>query len=213
MATKDIARTQDSFIPFAESRAFVVDAGRTVRVRQPAKGGGQVGDLNAWNLHDPREHFWGSRTALFQSAHVTAGDHLYSTWPGERPMMTVVEDSIARRRSERGGLQHDVVMGRCSQKLRAWRYGPEHATPGCQELLAAAIEPFGLGPDHVHDALNLFMATGLGTDDRFFFDASDARAGEFVDLRAEIDCLVAISACPGACTAPGSTGLEWEILS
>jgi uncharacterized protein YcgI (DUF1989 family) len=108
-------------------------------------------------------------------------------------------------------LQHDVVMGRCSQKLREWRY--QQATPGCQEILAAAIEPFGLGPEHVHDPLNLFMATALGEDERFFFDASDAREGEFVDLRAEIDCLVAISACPGACTSDSAVGLECEILS
>jgi len=50
--------------------------------------------------------------------------------------MTIVDDSIARRRSEAGTLHHDVVMGRCSQKVRAWRYN--EATPGCQELLAAA---------------------------------------------------------------------------
>lgn len=211
MATEDTAQTQATFIPFAESRAFVVGAGQTVRIRQPEGGGGQVGDLNAWSLHDPREHFWGSRTALFQTAHVSTGDRLYSTWPGERPIMSIVDDSIARRRSEGGTLHHDVVMGRCSQKLRAWRYAEE--TPGCQELLAAAIEPFGLGPEYVHDALNLFMATSLRADDRFFFEPSDARAGEYVDLRAEIDCLIAISACPGACTAPGSTGLEWEILA
>lgn len=210
MATQDTNQMQETFIPFAEGRAFVVEAGKTLRVRQPQGGGGQVGDMNIWNRDDPREHFWGSRTALFGSAHVSTGDELWSTWPGERPIMTIVGDSIERRRSERGGLQHDVVMGRCSQKLREWRY--KKATPGCQEILAAAIEPFGLGPEHVHDALNLFMATALGEDDRFFFDTSDAAGGDYIDLRAEIDCLVAISCCPGACTAPGSTGLEWEIL-
>jgi uncharacterized protein YcgI (DUF1989 family) len=199
-------------IPFAEARALVVEAGQTLRVRQP-KGGGQVGDFNAWNLHDPREHFWGSRTALYHGAHVTTGDQLHSTWPGERPMMTVVHDTIARRRSKRGALQHDVVMGRCSQKYRAHRYGKHQETPGCQEILAAAIEPFDLGPEHVHDALNLFMATGLDSDDRFFFDVSDADEGEVVELKADIDCLVAISACPGGCTAPHALGLEWEIYS
>jgi uncharacterized protein YcgI (DUF1989 family) len=211
MGTESTMHAQESSIPFGEGRARVVEAGQVLRVRQPQGGGGQVGDLNVWNLHDPREHFWGSRTALFHAAHVSTGDQLHSTFPGERPLMMIVEDSIAGRRGERGTLQHDVVMGRCSRKLRVWRYND--ATPGCQELLAAAIEPFGLGPEHVHDALNLFMATALGPDDRFFFEASDAREGEYVDLKAEIDCLVAISACPGACTAPGSTGLEWEILS
>jgi uncharacterized protein YcgI (DUF1989 family) len=128
-------------------------------------------------------------------------------------MMTLVEDTIARRRSKRGALQHDVVMGRCSQQYRAHRYGKSQETPGCQEILAAAIEAFDLGPEHVHDALNLFMATGLDSEDRFFFDVSDANEGQFVELKADIDCLVAISACPGACTDPHALGLEWEIYS
>jgi uncharacterized protein YcgI (DUF1989 family) len=205
--------TQRTFIPFAEGRAMVVRTGQVLRVRQP-EGGGQVGDLNAWNLDDPRERFWGSRTALYHGAHVTTGDQLHSTWPGERAIMTLVEDSVAGRRSARGALQHDVVLGRCSQRYRARRYGPEQDTPGCQELLAAAIEPFDLGPEHVHDALNLFMATGIDADDRFFFDPSHARERDFVDLRAEIDCLVAISCCPGAtCTGPHALGLECEIQS
>jgi uncharacterized protein YcgI (DUF1989 family) len=212
MSTKR-TNTQEMFVPFGEGRAFEVEAGQVLRVRQPESGGGQVGDFNVWNLHDPREHFWGSRTAIYHGAHITAGAQLHSTWPGERPIMTMIDDTVAGRRSERGALQHDVVMGRCSQKLRARRYGPEQATPGCQELLAAAIAPFDLGPEHVHDALNLFMATALDPEDRFFFDPSDAAAGEYVELRAEIDCLVAISACPGACTALGATGLECHISS
>jgi uncharacterized protein YcgI (DUF1989 family) len=204
---------ETTFIRNGEGGAIVVRAGQVLRVRQPEGAGGQVGDFNAWNLDDPREHFWGSRTALYHGTHVTTGHQLHSTWPGERPMMTILADSVGGRRSERGALQHDVVMGRCSQSYRRWRYDDPAATAGCQEILAATIEPFGLGPEHVHDALNLFMATAVGPDDRFFFDASDAQEGEFVDIRAEIDCLVAISACPGACTGPGASGLECVILS
>jgi uncharacterized protein len=104
-----------------------------------------------------------------------------------------------------------VLCGRCSQDLRRRRYGD--ATPGCQELLADAIRPHGLGPDDVHDALNLFMYTGVDPDDTVFLEPSDARPGEAVSLEAEIDCLVAISCCPGACTAPGATGLRCVVES
>jgi uncharacterized protein YcgI (DUF1989 family) len=212
LVRSETEEAQRTFVPFAEGRAVVVRAGQTLRVSQ-ARGGGQAGDLNVWNINDPREHFWGSRTALYHGLHVTTGDQLHSTWPGERPMMTVVADSIGGRRSEHGALQHDVVMGRCSQRYRGVRYGPESETPGCQEILAAAIEPFGLGPEHVHDAFNVFAATAVNDEDRFFFDVCDARDGDFVDLRAEIDCLVALSACPGAaCTAEGASGLELEIV-
>jgi hypothetical protein len=76
--------------------------------------GVQEGDLNIWNLDDPRERFWGSRTALYHGAHVSVGDQLHSTWPGERAPMTIIEDTVGGRRSARGALHHDVVLGRCS---------------------------------------------------------------------------------------------------
>ena len=191
-----------------DGRAFPVGIGQILRIAQ-ATGGGQVGDVNAWNREDPREQFYGARTAGYHGMHVTTGDQLWSTWPGERPMFTILHDTVAGRRSPRGALQHDVLLGRCSRKVRLWRYGSD--TPGCQEILAAAIEPFGLGPDKVHDAFNAFMYTGIDADDRTFFDPSDALESDFIELRAEIDCLVAISACPGRSSAPQATGLICEI--
>jgi uncharacterized protein YcgI (DUF1989 family) len=164
-----------------------------------------------WSSADPRERFWASRTVLYHGAHVTAGASLHSTWPGERPLLTIVEDSIRLRRSPRGGTQHDITLGRCSQAYREKRYGV--ATPGCQELLADAIAPFGLAPSDVHDALNLFMITGIDADDRPFFEVADADEADYVLFEAQIDCLVAISACPGACTAPDAVGLVCELRS
>jgi hypothetical protein len=193
-----------------EGRAFTIRTGRVLRIGQAA-GGGQVGDLNAWNLDDPREAFHGARTAGYHGMHVTKGDQLWSTPPGERPMFAILEDTVGRRRSPRGALQHDVLLGRCSRKIRIWRYGSD--TPGCQELLAAAIEPFGLGPEHVHNAFNAFMYSGIDADDRPFFDPSDALETDFLDLRAEIDCLVAISACPGRSSSAAATGLVCDVLS
>jgi uncharacterized protein YcgI (DUF1989 family) len=66
-----------------------------------------------------------------------------------------------------------------------------------------------LGPEYVHNAFNMFMFTAITDDDRTFFDPSDAREGDFIELRAEIDCLIAISACPGRSSGPGATGLQF----
>lgn len=196
-------------IPRGEGRAFSVLAGQVLRIGQ-RPGGGQVGDLNAWNLHDRTEAFHGARTAGYHGMHLTKGDQLWSTPPGERPLFTIIEDTVNRRRSPRGALQHDVLLGRCSRKIRLWRYGSD--TPGCQEILAAAIEPFGLRPEHVHNAFNAFMYTGIDENDRTFFDPSDALESDYLDLRAELDCLVAISACPGRSSSPEATGLACTIL-
>ena len=195
-------------IPRGTGRAFELRAGQVLRIGQ-GRGGGQVGDVNLWNLDDFREAFYGARTAGYHGMHVTAGDQLWSTPPGERPMVTLIADTVDRRRSPRGALQHDVLLGRCSRKIRLWRYGSD--TPGCQEILAAAIEPYGLGPEDVHNAFNAFMYTGIDAQDRTFFDPSDALESDYVDLRAEIDCLVAISACPGRSSADAATGLTCAI--
>ncbi|HDR29172.1 DUF1989 domain-containing protein [Rhodovulum sp.] len=68
-------------------------------------------------------------------------------------------------------------------------------------LVRALAAETGLTPDaaepHVHDVLNLFMCTGFARDSqRYFTKASPARAGDHVEVFAEIDLLGALSACP-----------------
>ena len=51
---------------------------------------------------------------------------------------------------------------------------------------------------HVHDVLNVFMCTGFTKDTKqYFMKASPARAGDYLEFRAEIDLLGILSACPG----------------
>ena len=51
---------------------------------------------------------------------------------------------------------------------------------------------------HVHDVLNVFMCTGYTLDEhRYFMKASPVRAGDYLELFAEIDLIGALSTCPG----------------
>jgi hypothetical protein len=51
---------------------------------------------------------------------------------------------------------------------------------------------------HVHDVMNVFMCTGYTRDThQYFMKASPVRPGDFIEFFAEIDLLVALSACPG----------------
>jgi uncharacterized protein YcgI (DUF1989 family) len=51
---------------------------------------------------------------------------------------------------------------------------------------------------HVHDVMNVFMCTGYTRDThQYFMKASPVRPADFVEFFAEIDLLVALSACPG----------------
>jgi uncharacterized protein YcgI (DUF1989 family) len=64
----------------------------------------------------------------------------------------------------------------------------------------------------VHDPFNIFMTTGLNRDGKPFYLPSDAQKGDHVDLLAEMNLLVAISACPGGSSGKQSYALEVEIF-
>ena len=50
----------------------------------------------------------------------------------------------------------------------------------------------------VHDVLNVFMCTGFTRETKqYFMKASPVRAGDYLEMLAEIDLLVGLSACPG----------------
>jgi uncharacterized protein len=50
---------------------------------------------------------------------------------------------------------------------------------------------------HVHDVMNVFMCTGYTRDThQYFMKTSPVRPGDFIEFFAEIDLLVALSACP-----------------
>ena len=90
---------------------------------------------------------------------------------------------------------------RCNERLYEVVRG-EKGAPNCNSNIANAIAEFGLPPDYVHDAFNIFMTTGLDDEDRFFYLEPDAAKGDYLELYAEMDCIVAISACPGGSSGP-----------
>ena len=57
-----------------------------------------------------------------------------------------------------------MLSGRCCAVSRVERYGID--SPGCQEILARAVEPFGFDGNYVHHPFNIFMRTGIGENGR-----------------------------------------------
>lgn len=74
-------------VPIRSGRAWTVKAGQVCRILTPE--GPQVGDLNVWNLQNPRERFWAARTRQLQQSHVKLFDRLWSCLPYLRPLVTV----------------------------------------------------------------------------------------------------------------------------
>jgi len=194
----------DVAIPKETGKAFLVAQGQILRIIQVE--GPQVADFNAFNRHDPREMFWSGRTRILQGAHLTIGHQLWSTPPKMRPMFTIIADTVEHKPLPHGAASHDLIYSRCNGRLFEVLTGQKES-PNCQDNLAHAVAEFGLTPDYIHDAFNLFMTTGINEADRLFYMEPDAKKGDYVELYAEMDCIVAISACPGGCSGPQNKAL------
>jgi hypothetical protein len=187
--------TERVIVPARSGRAWTVPAGFLFRIR--TADGPQVGDLNIWNLHNPRERLWASRTRQLQAAHVTTHDRLWSTLPYLRPLVTITADSLAWYGVDAdGGRLHDLLGTRCDPYVNKMLTGAD-ADDHCHSNLVRAVQPFGLTQFDVHDVLNVFQCTGLTSDDRYFMKASPATPDDYIEFFAEIDLLCGLSACPG----------------
>jgi uncharacterized protein len=171
-------------IPKKSARAFELQKSQILRII--AVEGPQVADLNAFNSHNLKEHFSSGRTRSVGGIHVREGSSLYSIPGHENAMMTVIRDPVG---------VHNILGTRCSGVVYRKKYGIE-GYKGCQELLSEAIAAFGLTSYDTHDAFSIFMNKKIGEDGRMIILPPTVKTGESIDLLAEMDLLIAISACP-----------------
>ena len=182
-------------VPIRSGRAWRVPAGHVFRI--VTIDGPQVGDLNIWNAHNPRERMWASRSRQLQAAHVSTFDRLWSNLPYLRPLVTITADTLAGYGvDEVGGRVHDLLGTRCDPYVNRLLMGVDFDFH-CHSNLVRAVAPHGLTEFDVHDVLNVFQVTGLNSDDQYFMRACPAKPGDYLEFFAEIDLLCAISACPG----------------
>ena len=185
-------------IPAREGRALVVEKGQVLRIHQIA--GGQVGDCVFYNADDHREWFhvgqsWATNVILGTGTSKSF-KHFYSKPPRENAMLTTVADTYANHWGNMGG--------RCSTKLYERRDNlGEHRS--CQENLTEALAPWGLTGDEVMDVFNVFMNVALDAEGGFTILPTTVGADDYIDLRAEMNVLAAVSACP-ADTSPTNAG-------
>jgi uncharacterized protein YcgI (DUF1989 family) len=182
-------------LPIRSGRSWDVPAGHVCRI--VAVEGPQVGDLNIWNRHNPRERMWAARTRQLQAAHVSTFDRLWSTLPYLRPLATITADTLADYGlDDEGGRVHDLLGTRCDPYVNRMLTG-EDFDFHCHSNLTRAVLPYGLTEHDVHDVLNVFQCTGLNDEDRYFMKTCPAQRGDYFEFFAEIDLLCALSTCPG----------------
>lgn len=185
---------KDLIIPAREGRAVEVQRGQVLRlhiVKAP-----QVGDCVFFNAHDYKETFHvGQSWALNQflgTGNARSFTYFFSKPLRENIMLTVVEDTTKNHWGNMGG--------RCSRRMLELRDKVVTGHRSCQENLAEALAPYGIGGDDIIDVFNVFMNVAQDTEGNFRINPSSARVCDYIDLRAEMDILAAISACPADAT-------------
>jgi uncharacterized protein YcgI (DUF1989 family) len=172
--------------------AFRLRQGETLRVIDPL--GVQVSDLLAYNAADVREAISNGRTFDYEETiALTAGNILWSN--RSNPMLTIVEDRVGR---------HDFLLTPCSEATFRHFYPDQPVHRGCFGNLAEALAPFGVTPDMIPCAFNLFMNVPVAADGGLRVAPPMSRAGDYIRLRAEMGLIVGLTACSAYASNGGS---------
>ena len=91
-------------------------------------------------------------------------------------------------------------------------YGITEETPNCLDNFTKSLEPHGIEPWRIPTPFNIFLNAELSTDGAIAVRPARSRAGEFIDLRVEMDLLVAVTACSAlTCNDGCPTAIDVEV--
>lgn len=150
--------------------------------------GQQVIDFWAFNRHDLHEYMSMAHThAALLKVIPAVGDTLVTT--RRKPIMTIAEDTTP-------GI-HDTLMPSCD-RYRYQQLGCTEYHVNCKDNLQMALDDLDLERPTHPAPFNLFMNIPVdGADNNSIsWEPSPAGPGEYIVLRAEMDCVVAFSSCP-----------------
>ena len=171
-------------IPARRGKAARVRAGQRIKVINTH--GTQVVDTWAFNADDLAE--WMSMEASrawFLKLAAAVGDSFLTNQ--RRPILTLLEDT--------SGCPHDTLIAPCDR----WRYGllgVKDYHDNCRDNLHAALHELGLAIPATPPSLNMFMNIPWTADGRLAWGEPVSTPGSYTVWRAEMDLVVAFSACP-----------------
>lgn len=163
--------------------AFTLERGQIVRIIDVQ--GEQVSDLTAFNRADRREWLSSGRSLDYANTiYLTTGHTLYSN--RSTPMFTILEDRVGK---------HDFLYTPCSPETFSILYGHQGEHPSCFGNLAESLAPYGITPDEIPTTFNIFMNVDVLPNGELKLGPPTSRAGDYIDLRAEMEVIVGVTAC------------------
>lgn len=186
---------EDVVIPANAARAFTLKKGQHIRII----GEGQAhADFVAFNLDNLKERFDQATTKAYQGRiFISTGDRLLSK--SNNAMFTIVKDTYEGT--------HDLQFGMCSKKsyqkeamgVYEYQHIKELPDRGCWENLTQALKPWNIASEDIPSPFVIFDTVKVdASSGRLEMARMNKPPGTHVEMRAEMDCLVALSACPAA---------------
>jgi uncharacterized protein len=177
-------RSKRYLVPARQGRAVRLDVGQRLKIIN--LHGTQVCDLWAFNFHSLQEFLsmehvrpWINRLTP------RTGDSLVTNC--RRPILTLLEDTSP-------GV-HDTTIASCD----IYRYhtlGVDGYHDNCADNLRMALKAINLRAPEVPSPFNLWMNTPYRVDGALDWLPTVSKAGDYLVFRAELDCVVVMSACP-----------------
>jgi urea carboxylase-associated protein 1 len=175
----------DTTVPARAPWSGIVRAGQVLRIVDLE--GQQAVDTLFYRAGAPSERYSAQDTVAAQgSAYIGAGTRFLSN--EGNAMLTVIADSSGA---------HDTSAGACSCEANTVRFG--HHTRfmhACRENFVIELAKHGLDKRDIVSNINFFMNVPIRPDGELAIVDGVSRAGDFVELRAEMDVLCVISNCP-----------------
>ena len=177
---------QEKLIPPGSHWSGIIKAGGTLKIVDLE--GGQGVDFLCYNADNTKERYHAPNTLKAAlTLKLKQGDRLYSDQAN--PIFKITKDTFSG---------HDTIGGCCSEVSNKMLYGVDNA-PGCRENFLVALEGFQMDERDIVPNVNFFCNVPVNDHGKLaptVFVTGDAHAGDYVELRAEMNALAVISNCP-----------------
>ncbi len=181
--------------------AFELRKGQKLKVIDPK--GQQVSDMVLFNTEDKREKISSGKTLDFEETIlITQGNFIWSN--RSQKMMEILEDTNGR---------NDFLLAPCSPETFQIMYKNPEYHPSCFENLYTNLEKYGIEPDDVPTAFNIFMNVQFAADGKLSVLPPLSKAGDYVIFEAKMNLIVALTACSAEDSNGGSfKPIQYQII-
>jgi urea carboxylase-associated protein 2 len=179
----DAAVIHREIVPGGWYCTLSVARGQGLRILDPS-GSASV-SMIAWNAVERSERINCADTVKVQWSAALRRGRVILTDMG-RVAWSIIEDTSGAHDTLVGG--STVVSNRVAYGEGAWR--------NTRNNFIGAAAKLGLDRRDIPPCVTFFAPVGVAEDGGFRWDGSKKRPGDFVDLRAELNLIVALSNCP-----------------